>query len=519
MDFALMAKSTTLALGFVVLQGVSVASAQQFENPVHLRKVIVQVYDTFTGLPIDNAPVAMEGHSRMATTNEDGYAFITYGGDVDPEVKTFWTSPAGRTIGFGDLTVDEDVEVLRLGAAPLDMYSTPIIPANQGGVFVLSGPVTSGGAPDFWMEISVPAFSLPSDGVLSVSPRPHNSVRNSGGYRFDGINEVSYCLADYSIAFTDASGARVEDPQLNSPIGITTKCWCYKPLGDWHKAELDQIQLLTLDYQTKRLVPHSNIAVLIDSGAQTKTFYLDHLSTWRERAFWTHAGGTLALAWDDFSKWVTGSPGSAPAPSPAPTNPADPEAPQPEGGLIPLLGVDVRFQDVCEDAGSLHVSCGKIVHSLTTECTNDGSASISASYLATLSDELGVDGSKLVSAITGLSGKLGFELEGGLQGGIQIGASETTSTTLSHGELVSNSLRGTCLSGSATVVRIKKKLVLTSPVASLEVPLSPCSRLGVRYDVAFNPQDFCHWVDASGTGHDCTADTPIPSVPDTANCN
>jgi hypothetical protein len=514
-----MNRYSVLSLVLLAVSSASPALARQFENPVHPRRVIVQVYDTFSGLPIQGAPVAMEGHSRMATTDEDGYAFVNYGGDVNPEVKTFWTSPTNMTIGYGDLTVDQDVEVLRLGVAPIDMYSTPLISANQGGVFVLSGPVVSGGAPDFWMEISVPAYSLPADGVLFVSPRPHNSIRNSGGYRFDGINEVSYCLADYSISFTTAGDERVESPQLNSPIGITTKCWCYRPLGDWAKAELEQVQLLTLDYQTKRLVPHADIAVLIDAGAQTKTFYLDHLSTWRERAFWTNAGSTLAFAWDDFSDWITGSAGTAPVPAPAPTTPTNPDAPQPDGGPVPGIGLSVSVQDICEDAGSLNVSCGKLVHSITADCANDGSASISASYLASLSAELGVDGNKLVSAITGVSGQLGLELEGGVQGGIQIGASETTTMSLNHGELVSNSLRGACLSGTATIVRVKKKLVITSPIATLEVPLAPCSRLGVRFEVGFDPQALCHWVDASGTGHDCTVDTPLPSVPDTAVCN
>lgn len=503
-----------------LLFATSSVQAYQFEQPLQPKQVLVQVYDTFTGLPLEGAPVAMEGHSRMVTTDEDGYAFVTFGGGLDPEVKTFWTSPSGKTIGFGDVTVDEPFEVLRLGVAPIDMYSTPLISANQGGVFVLSGPVRQGGAPDFWMELSVPAYALPADGVISVSPRPHSSVRKSGGYRFDGIGELSYCLTDYSISFTTAQGTRVEDPVLNSAIGITTKNWCFRPGGDWGLAQDEQVQLLTLDYETKRLVSHSDQAVLIDAGAKTKTFYVDHFSTWRERAYWTYVGGTVAAAWDDFTEWIAGSPAATPAPAPVPTQPADPDTPQPDDGLLGALGVNVSIKDVCVDAATANVSCGKVVATTTTECTNDGSATISASYLASIAASLGVDGGKLASAITGLSGELEMELSGGIEGGITIGASETTSMTLPDGKLVSNSLRGTCLTGTATLVRIKKKIVLSTPVVpDIPIPLTPCIRMGIKYDVGFDPAEMCHWVDAAGAAHDCTADTPLPPVRDTAKCD
>lgn len=504
-------------LAFATISDSSIVHAQ-FENPLEFKTVIVQVYDSFTGESISGAPVAMEGHSRMVLTDEEGYAAITYGGSPDPEVKTFWSSPAGKTIGYADLTVDSSYEVVRLGVAPAGMYTTPLIASEVGGTFVLSGPVVQGGPADFWMELSVPAYSLPANGYLSVSPRPHNSIRHSGGYRFDGIGEVSYCLADYSIAFIDSGGTRIENPTLAAPIAVTTKSWCQVPQGSWGGLEPENVQLLTLDYNTKQLVLHSPQPVLIDAGAKTKTFYLDHLSTWRERAFWVNSvGKPIGQAWDDFTSWLTGSASSSPAPPAAPVVPT-PDTPQPDNGPVPAIGLlDLSVTEFCETGNSVNVSCGRYTSNANEECINDGTFKISSEIMEAAKVELGVDNG-LVSAITGASGKIGLELSATQKGEITIGAAQVSSAGFSQGGYASYSPTGTCLSGSATIMRVKKKITMSTAVGVYELPLPPCIRLAKTFQLGFNPQDACHWSSPDGTTNDCTASTPLPSVPNQVDC-
>ena len=250
------------------------------------QKLIVTVYDTETGNPIQGADVKVNRADNIkligiTTTCDEGRALFYLSWDI--REVSIWTEPDGYTfnskvIGLSGTGFDWE----KLPVVPMDLYNSGPINHELG----TQGPVTfqgtvwghtldslvgvTGADVEFWFQFEAPPGILPYDYEVLVSPRPTWAFVEEAADQFHiNIRNLE-------------TGQIVKNPALQQPLLVRVKSWLYNniPLvkegsvtGEpWH------FTLKSWSHTTRSWVNEVSAVTVLDPWTGILEAELEHLS-------------------------------------------------------------------------------------------------------------------------------------------------------------------------------------------------------------------------------------------------
>jgi len=322
----LMALATSLVIASGLNAQLSPSGYRVFPEPDG-QKLIVTVYDTETGDPIQNTLVKVNRVDNIqllgsTKTCDEGRALFYLSWDIH-EVS-IWTEPDDYTfnakaIGLSGTGFDWE----KLPVVPVDLYSSGPINHALG----TQGPVTfqgtvwghtddplvgvTGAEVEFWFQFEAPPGMLPYDYEVLVSPRPTWAFVEEAADQFH-INVRNL-----------QTGEIVPDPPLQRPIVTRVKLWLYNniPLRDeWSTGQPWEFTLKSWSHTTRSWVKELTPVTVLDSYAGVLETELEHLSPYI-------MDGKTEMIRRKKVKSPPSPPQKPPKPTPAPPPPPPPPDP------------------------------------------------------------------------------------------------------------------------------------------------------------------------------------------------